>query len=192
MLELIRAHGLAIDLPLAKMIYTSLFCDTGGFRYESTTRRSLELGGELIEFGVSPWEIAQNITENEPLRRIHLLQEVLSSLEIGSTGRRASIFITKDSFRRTQTSESDTDRLINFARSIRGVEVAVQFLELNDQSIQISFRSKGRVNVGKICEKLSGRKGHHLSGTCTLSGDMISVRDKVYLEVDKCLSTYRT
>jgi phosphoesterase RecJ-like protein len=189
-LEVISAYGFDMDLSLAKMIYTSLFCDTGGFRYESTTRRSLELAGKLIEFGVSPWEIAEKITENEPLRRIHLLQEALASLETFSAGRAAAIFITQKTFAKTQTSEVDTDRVINFARSIRGVEVAIQFLEKSENCFQISFRSKGKINVGELCEHLSGKKGHHLSANLVLSSDLDSAKERVYKAVEFILEKY--
>jgi phosphoesterase RecJ-like protein len=183
-LEIVRAYGLAIDLSIAKLIYTSILCDTGGFRYGCTTRQSLELAGELIDMGVSPWEISENIYENEPLPRIRLLQETLASLVVSTSGRIASIVITQEIFKRTQTSEIDTDRLINFARSIRGVEVAVQFLEIDSQTTQITLRSKGRVHVGEICEHLSGVNGQPHAASCELSGNIASLRDKTIEEIE--------
>ena len=53
--------------------------------------------------------------------------------------------------------------------SIQGVEVALFFRELPDGRYRISLRSKGKVNVAAIAERLGGG-GHQCASGCSLDG----------------------
>jgi len=62
-----------------------------------------------------------------------------------------------------------TDGFINYARSIRGVEVATQLREAGNDVWRISFRSRGKVDVSSLAAKFGGG-GHYNTASCEMSG----------------------
>ena len=66
------------------------------------------------------------------------------------------------------------DGLINYARSIAGVEVAAQLTEAGD-GFRVSMRSRGAVDVSMIAERFGGG-GHRNAAGCSVSGALASVR----------------
>jgi phosphoesterase RecJ-like protein len=69
------------------------------------------------------------------------------------------------------------DGLINHARGIDGVEVAVQVLQQGNRC-RISLRSKGRVDVGRLAQRLGGG-GHHNAAGCVLAGNPAELQLRV-------------
>ena len=56
---------------------------------------------------------------------------------------------------------------------ISGVEAAVFLRELPERRIRLSLRSKGKVNVAAIAERLGGG-GHENAAGCTLEGPLVA------------------
>jgi phosphoesterase RecJ-like protein len=79
-----------------------------------------------------------------------------------------------------------TDGFVNYPRSIRGVEVAIFFRQLEERRIKVGFRSKGKVNVAVFSAALGGG-GHHNAAGCTLDGTLDEVKSRVYALVDTVL-----
>ena len=138
----------------------------------------------MVGKGVNPWKISEHLYENQNPERIRLLQEVLSTLEIHE--RFASIVIKGTMFQKTHTSSLHVDGFINYPRSIRGVEVAVQLREVDDHTYRVSFRSKGVVDVSKIATQFGGG-GHPNAAGCEVSGNLDEVKHRVFNEVKKAI-----
>ncbi|MFH1729281.1 MAG: bifunctional oligoribonuclease/PAP phosphatase NrnA [Pseudomonadota bacterium] len=180
-------YGFKMDLNFAQMAYVAIVSDTGAFKYSNTSKKCLHISGDLIGLGVSPWEITMHLFENEPWNRIKLLKEVLNTIEISKSGKYASITITKEIFAKTGTSPVDTDRLINFARSIRGTEIACQFRETKEGFTKVSFRSRGKVDVSEICMSFGGG-GHKNAAGCTIQLPIDEAKKTVFEKLDELLS----
>ena len=163
------AANVALDLDIARTLYCCLMTDTGSFRYLSTSRTTFQIAGELLDAGVDAWDMTSNIYESQPLQRVKLLAEVLSTLEVSSCGRLAFIRLEHEMFERLGASTELADGFINFGRSIRGVEVATQMTELEDGAWKISFRSRGNIDVSLLAERFGGG-GHRNAAGCTIHG----------------------
>ena len=184
--KIIRGLGHAVSRDAAECIYASILADTGSFRYSSTDPECMRIAAELIEAGVEPWEMTVRVYEQQPLARMKLLADVLSTLEVH--GKLATITITNAMVRKTGTVTDLTDGFINYARSVDGVEVAASFREpLNGGPWRVSFRSRGRVNVAAIAQKFGGG-GHHNAAGCSIEGDEASVRARIAEEIEQALS----
>lgn len=177
--EIIKKMKIKISKDIAINLYTAIFVDTGSFRYSNTTPSALRIAAELIESGVDPWYISEKIYETEPLKKLKLLALTLGTLEVIFDGRVASIVITKEMLDRTGSTIETTEDLINYPRSIENVEVAVLFREEGDNIYKVSFRSKGNVNVAKICEKFGGG-GHRNAAGCNMYGSLNEVKASIY------------
>ena len=177
--RIIRAAGDEIDYPTALCIYTAILSDTGSFHYSNSDPEAFAIAGEMIAKGVQPWDVNENLYESEPLQRIALLALALSDLTVSPSGQYASVTVTLDMYRQTGASAEDTDRFINYPRSIRGVQVALFFRELSEGLFKVGFRSKGKVDVSAVSASFGGG-GHHNAAGCTVKGTLAEVKTLVF------------
>ncbi len=184
--ELARELGVGPDRDMADCLWASIYTDTGGFRYSSTDSRVLRVGADLLDWGVDPWRASTAIFESNPPARIRLLAEVLSTLELWLDGRLASITVTQEMLDRAGLDHSTLDTFINHPRSIRGVEVAIQFSERSG-GIKVSFRSKGKVDVSALARRFGGG-GHRNAAGCRLETDMDTAKKQVVAAASEIIS----
>jgi len=156
-----------IDYDIALNLYTAIITDTGSIKYSNTTPSSLKILANLVDKGVKPDYVSRHVFERRSLASIKLLKSVLNTLEISADGKIASLLITRDMLRDSGASEEDTDGMINYAREIEGVEVAVIFKENEDSLIRVGFRSNEWVDVSMIAAKFNGG-GHPRAAGCVL------------------------
>ena len=177
--DLLKALKIKFDKNIAECIYTSILTDTGSFAYSNTTKRTHEVVVDLLKYDINPTEIYQNVYEVSSLGKIQLLGATINSLEVDKEKGMAWITITRETFKSTGTSYDDAEGLINYARSIKGVKVALSFTEISQNKIKVSFRSKvDDVNVNEIAASFNGG-GHRRASGALLEGDLNEVKDKV-------------
>ena len=83
---------------------------------------------------------------------------------------------------RTCAVEEDCEGIVNVALGIVGVEVAAFLRELPESQIRLSLRSKGKINVAEIAERLGGG-GHGNAAGCTLEGPLSRAADQILTEL---------
>lgn len=154
---------------IAKNIYCCVMTDTGSFRYSNTSQRTFNIAGELVDAGVDPWEMTSNIYESQPLARLNLLTKVLDTLRLSPDGRLAFLRVESAMLTETGATSEMIDGFINYARSIRGVEVATQLMDAGAGAWNVSFRSRGAVDVSQLAAKFGGG-GHHNAAGCRMTG----------------------
>ncbi len=181
--RVLAAAGHAISPPVATCIYAAILADTGSFRYSNADPEAFRVAADLVERGVCPWDVAANIYENRPEKRLRLLARALETLTVSACGRYGSITVTSSMFAETGALPEHTDGFINYPRSIRGIEVALFFRQTGPQQFKIGFRSKGRVDVGQLARNLGGG-GHHNAAGATLEGSLEKVRQSVFSHLD--------
>jgi bifunctional oligoribonuclease and PAP phosphatase NrnA len=182
--RIITASGAEISYNTALCIYTAILSDTGSFHYSNSNKEAFDIAGEMVSRGVSAWDVNENLYESEPKSRIALLALALSDLTISPSGRYASVTVTQEMYRQTGTNAEDTDRFINYPRSILGVEVALFFRELEDGRFKVGFRSKGKVDVSAVSASFGGG-GHHNAAGCTIAGTLAEVKSVVFERLEQ-------
>jgi len=181
-----RELGYRFDLETALCLYVSIITDTGSFRYSNANREAFCVAGEMIDCGINAWDVAEQLYENQPRKRLELLARCLPTLEIIKGGLAASVTVTLDMYADTGADAELTDGFVNYPRSIRGVEVAIFFRQLEERRFKIGFRSKGKVNVAVFSAAMGGG-GHHNAAGCTIEGTLDEVKARVYALVDEVL-----
>jgi phosphoesterase RecJ-like protein len=181
-----RELGYVFDPETALCLYVSIITDTGSFRYSNANREAFNIAGEMIECGVNAWDVAEKLYENQPRKRLELLARCLPTLEVFAGGQAASVTVTQDMYADTGADAELTDGFVNYPRSIRGVEVAIFFRQINESRIKVGFRSKGRINVAVFSAALGGG-GHHNAAGCTVDGTLDEVKARVYALVEAAL-----
>lgn len=177
--RIIRAAGDEVDYPTALCIYTAILSDTGSFHYSNSDPESFAIAGEMIGKGVNAWSVNENLYESEPLQRIALLALALSDLTVSPSGEYASVTVTLDMYGKTGATAQDTDRFINYPRSIKGVQVALFFRQVEEGLFKVGFRSKGKVDVSAVSASFGGG-GHHNAAGCMVRGTLAEVKAQVF------------
>jgi phosphoesterase RecJ-like protein len=157
-----------VDADVAQCLYASIVADTGSFRYDSTTPHTHRVAAELMELGAEPWRVATALYESYPVARQRLLAEVLATLEIDCDGRYAALVATPEMLARADATKADLDGMVNFGRAVSGVEISAMFRREPGGEIKVSFRSKGRIDVGALASSMGGG-GHQNAAGCTLT-----------------------
>jgi phosphoesterase RecJ-like protein len=177
--RIIKAAGAPISYATALCIYVAIITDTGSFRYSNANQEAFSVAGEMIAAGVNAWDVASLLYESQPKGRLELLAKALPTLKFSDCGRFASLSVSLDMYAETGTDAELTDGFINYPRSVRGVEVAIFFRQLDAVSYKVGFRSKGAVDVSRLAEGFGGG-GHHNAAGCVVHGDLESVREQVF------------
>ncbi|MDT8441309.1 MAG: DHH family phosphoesterase [Desulfuromonadales bacterium] len=185
--RLLTAMKRPVTSDIAACIYTAILSDTGSFRYSNADPEAFAVAGTMVASGVDPWSIASGLYESQEEQRLRLLALALPTLRIAPSAAYASIAVTLDMYDQADALPVHTDRFVNYPRSIRGVEVAIFFRQLGDNSFKVGFRSKGTVDVGALAREMGGG-GHHNAAGATVSGTLAEVESWVFARLDQLLS----
>lgn len=184
--ELLTRMGVTITPSIATLVYTTVVMDTGFFCYSNTTPGVFELAAQLVRKGASPSDVSQAALENNPPAQLKLLPLVLETMEFHFEDQCASIVLTQQMLEEAQATPDMAEDFINFARSVKGVEVAVLFREREQGVYKISFRSKKRINVAELASRFDGGGHFHAAG-CTIKKTLPEVRSLILAAVESVL-----
>jgi phosphoesterase RecJ-like protein len=135
-------NDLPVDAQTAQALYTGILTDTGQFRFNSTSRRCFVLAGELVARGAHPADAGYELYERETEGKLKLLQHFLASLRLECSGRICIGRLPDGIFASTGTSAEDTEGLVDYARSIEGVDIGALIEERPGGAVKASLRAK--------------------------------------------------
>ncbi|MEL7060808.1 MAG: bifunctional oligoribonuclease/PAP phosphatase NrnA [Acidobacteriota bacterium] len=168
--RLAEALGVGLDAHTADALYLALETDTGGFRFGNATPQAFEAAAGLVRAGASPERVSQWIHESRSPAALRLLGETLSSLELHREGSIATVWIDRSMFERTGAVPSDTEGLVDYPRSVRGVDAVAFFRELPDGGVKGSLRSRGAIDVESVA-RAEGGGGHRNAAGFRVAAD---------------------
>jgi phosphoesterase RecJ-like protein len=150
-----------IDTNIATCIYTGIMTDTGSFRFRSTTSTTHRIIADLIDKGAKNDRIHNNVYDANSYNRLLLLGKALSNLQILPAYKTAYITLTDEEKKRFDFQKGDTEGIVNYALSLKGIIFAAIFIEDEEQRIiKISFRSKGNFSVNQFSRNHFEGGGH--------------------------------
>jgi phosphoesterase RecJ-like protein len=119
--------------------------------------------------------------------RLRLLGYALSEkLKVNPELSTASISLSLEELNRFDYQVGDTEGLVNYALSIKGIKLAALFTERKDK-IRISFRSVGGFSVNDMARKYFEGGGHKNAA----GGDSYLPMDKTLEKFEELLVTYK-
>ncbi len=166
--KLLQQMGVTFTPQLSTALYTALMTDTGSFRFSNTTPFTLETAAVLLGNGADTETINISIYETSSLGYIRFLAAALNVLEISKEGKIAWIGISSKMMDEHGVSVEECENLVNYAKTINGVEVAFLVKETQDNKLKVSFRSKGALDVNKIAAEFGGG-GHQRAAGCIVA-----------------------
>lgn len=179
--DLAKTLRLPIETEFAASIYTGLLTDTGGFRYSNTTPKVMRLASELLSCGVNGSALAERLLEKITFSHITVLKKALRTLSFAYDRKVSWIIVSHEDIRETGATPEDLEGLIAYPRNIEGVEVGLLFKQLDEQTVKVSFRSNGRVDVAAMAKSFGGG-GHVKAAGCTMIGELAQIVEQVVKE----------
>lgn len=181
-----RGLMVKLDQETATALYLTLVTDTGGFRFSNSTPEAFSAAAALVSEGAQPPQVAQWLYESQPESAIRLLGEMLQTLELHGE-RVATAILTREMFERVGAGAADTEGLIDYPRSIAGVEAVALLRQVEENQFKVSLRSRGEVNVEKIARQ-NGGGGHRNAAGFLAEGPLEALRARVIEELQKALA----
>ncbi len=180
--ELIFLLARDLDRPvtreIAHAIYVAIVTDTGSFRFSNTTPRTLRVAAELLELGADPEEVYLEVYASAPPGRPRLLAETLQTLVIEDDAGIAWMTVPPGALERHGVDADDLDGIVEHARAVKGVRLAILFRHVSGGRIKVSFRSVGTVDVAALARTMGGG-GHTKAAGVAIAGDLDAVQRDV-------------
>ncbi len=154
--QAIHALKGAFTPEIATGLLTAIAMDTGWFRHPTTSPQTLRTAAELVEAGAEIDTIYRLLFERNTMGRLLMMGETLADLKTELDGRIAYTSVTREDFDRTGAIPPDTEDLVDFTVSLRGVEVGILFIEQKRGGIKVSLRSRTDFDCAKLAAKFGG------------------------------------
>lgn len=171
-----------IDKKIAACLYTGIMTDTGSFRYPCVNTNTHLILSELLKTGIVPADIHSAVYDNYSLQRLKLLGFSLSEKMKIVEGLPVAYFtLTEAELKTFNYQKGDTEGLVNYPFSIKGIKVCALFNE-SEGMIKISFRSKGKIDMNTFARKyFSG--GGHINAAGGKSNDSLADTENKFIKL---------
>jgi phosphoesterase RecJ-like protein len=153
-------HAEKINKEVAECLYAGVMTDTGSFRFNSTSADVHRMVAKLKERGLDHSQIHENLFDNFLEGRFRFFgNTLLNRMEIFYEYNTALIAIPQKDLIRYNVKTGDTEGLVNFPLSIKGIKLAAVIIDRGDER-KSSFRSKGGFDVNTFARKYFNGGGH--------------------------------
>lgn len=150
-----------IDKTIATCIYTGITTDSGSFRFPSTTSSTHRIVAELIDLGIENSEIHNQLFDNNSYNRLQLLGRALQNMKVFPEFKTSYISLSQKELDEFHYEKGDTEGIVNYGLTIKGIVFAAIFIEHRDENIiKISFRSQGSFDVNQFAREHFNGGGH--------------------------------
>ncbi|MBQ6534882.1 MAG: DHH family phosphoesterase [Opitutales bacterium] len=170
--------GLALDAGVeispyaANLLYMGVATDTRQFTTTSTRLKTFSIAAALVEAGADTARVAVELYQCERFAKLKLTAEYLKSLELLCGGKACIGVLPFGVFEKTGARKEDTDGLVDYARSVRGVEIAA-LLEDTGGAVKGSLRAKDPKYRVDTLAQMFGGGGHHAAAGFTAEGEKL-------------------
>ncbi|MGB3585376.1 MAG: bifunctional oligoribonuclease/PAP phosphatase NrnA [Tunicatimonas sp.] len=149
-----------IDPDMAECLYAGIMTDTGSFRHPNTTQHVHQVVADLIGLGANASKVSKLVYDNNSVDRLRFIGYSLNQkLVVMDEYKTAYFAITSEDLRKFKSRQGDTEGLVNYALSIKGITMAAIIIDRNDV-VKLSFRSVGDFAVNDLAAEHFGGGGH--------------------------------
>ena len=149
-----------ISKDTATAFYTALISDTRNFTTSNMHKGVFTIASELVELGADCVHISRQMINRRSLASLRILGIAMDSMELHFNAKIAMMMIHQEDLQHSGAKISDLDGVVDYAKSLATVEVALMFVERKDD-IKTSIRSKG-VDISGLARYFGGG-GHSMA-----------------------------
>ncbi len=162
--ELAQALNATISYECAYNLYVAICTDTGSFRYECTSPRTMHIAADLLEKGVRPEEVGSHLYDKYSVERLRLMQMVLATISLYANDQIAFMHVSQEMLQTSGATIQDVEGFVDLPRSLHSVKVAVLIKETENKGIAISMRAKGQCDVAEVAKQFDGGGHRNAAG----------------------------
>lgn len=175
-----------ISKECAECLYTGLVTDTGVFKFNSTSSKTMRVAGMLMDKGIDfPYIIDRSFFEKTYLQN-QILGRVLMESVMICDGQCIVGIVRKKEMDFYGIEARHLEGIVNHLLNTRDVEVAIFIYEMEITTYKASIRSKTFVNVVDTVKPFGGGGHKHAAG-CTMHGSSYDVINALSSDIDKQL-----
>ena len=172
-----------ISVNTAVCLYTGIVHDSGVFKYQSTTRQTMEIAGALIDKGFDFTKIIDDTYFKKDFNATKLLGLVLTNAKLIFDGKCCYGLLDYDTWTSYIDDKKKMDGIIDNLRNIDGVEIALFMYETAKDEHKVSLRSINAY-VSSIAAALGGG-GHMRAAGATVYGKADELLENTILPMIK-------
>lgn len=163
--RMLDALGAAITKEMAVCLYAAISTDTGNFCFKNTDGEAFYWASRLMEAGLDLNDAARRLHLMREEAHVRLLGRALLSLRIFGNGKCACMRLTHQDYLDAGAGPEHTDKIVNYALDLPGVEMAYLADERKIGETKVSLRAQPPRDVASIARQLGGG-GHVLAAGC--------------------------
>lgn len=160
--DLIESSGndKKINVAVAECLYAGVMTDTGSFRFPVTSASVHLMVARLKQTGFDHAKVHENLFDNFLENRFRFIgNALLNRMEVFYEYNTALIAIPQHDLVKYEIRTGDTEGLVNFPLSIRGIKLSALFIDRGEER-KSSFRSKGSFDVNSFAKRYFNGGGH--------------------------------
>lgn len=184
------AWGIPLDAELAQPLYTGAIFDTGGFRFSNTTPATHQMAARLLATGIDHAAIATRVMHERRISGLRLAGHVYQHATLHADGQLAIGRAPLELKERFDNVDGDLEGIVDGLVHLLGVEVGVLLVEKAPGDVKFSLRSRGRVDVAAVAQRISERGGGHVKAAgCSVSGTLDEAEQRALQHLVPLLAT---
>jgi phosphoesterase RecJ-like protein len=155
-----------ITSDIATCLLAGILGDTYQFSNTNTNATVLHIAAELVACGADIAAINALLFSPGRIEKVRLWGKLLNSMQSLFEGRVVAIAVTQRLLEAYGVEEKELSNLSNYLKFIRGVQIAVVFVEEGASATRVSLRSQSGYNVAAIAKQVPGGGGHPAAAGC--------------------------
>ena len=173
-----------ISRNVAECIYTGIIHDTGVFKYSCTSKKTMEIAGEMMEKGIDYSDIIDNTFYKKTYVQNQILGRALLESVLFYDGKCIFTTVTMDEMEFYGVTGRELGGIVEQLRLTDGVEVAIFLYQTGEEEYKVSLRSKKKIDVAAIATQFGGG-GHVRAAGYTAKGSVYQIISSIGELIEK-------
>ncbi|MBO4322592.1 MAG: DHH family phosphoesterase [Clostridia bacterium] len=152
--------------------YAAISSDTGCFRYSNVTPATHRIAAQLVELVPEHSEIDRRLFEIKTPGRIAAEKLAMEILKTCFDGEVSVCAVSAEQISEAGLPYDELDALVDVARAVDGVKIALSVREEKPGSFRVSARSNSDADVSALCARFGGG-GHVKAAGCSVFADSL-------------------
>ena len=173
-----KIYNFEISDEVCKLVYSGIITDTNNLTQGTITVNTHKIITEIIQRKINLDALNEHFFKNNTKSKAFLLKQALDSMTFYASDRIAFMKLTKQDIADCNATVEDTYGIVNHGIEIKGVDISILAIKQEDNSYQVSLRSKGDVSVSEIATKMGGG-GHEQVAAFHYEGLLADLKEKL-------------
>jgi phosphoesterase RecJ-like protein len=164
--DLFRAADVGISPAMAHSLLGGLLGDTHNLTKRHVTAGTLRKAADLMDLGADRTRITEAMPMVASAKTAKAWGQLLDNVQLAGPNEEIAYTVATRKIV-ASSGQGYIKSISSFLRDVGGIQVAMVFIESDNQEVKIEFRSKSQVDVREIAESLGGG-GHRGASGCLL------------------------